>query len=440
MTLVPTTDRWLLSWGAGYAAVGAASLLVPLYAITLGAGAFLVSLIAATAALAGVPGALLWGRLAERTGRHRSFVLISLGLSTIALAAIPFAGTVTVVIVSNAILWFAVSAAAPVLTLLAVADAHEHDWDQRIGVLNTYQGYGWLLGLLAGAAWNALGSRIVPATDAQRLFFFALAATTALAFTTGYRLFPGTAISVAEFGRSRRSIDRLVRGAGRRVGLTPISPLRVFWSARKLHPQALIRAFPGPLIGYLGAIFLAFTGFAIFFGPLPAYLANDVRLGTGDIFTVFLVSSAASAVFYTKAGELSRRRGPYLPQFGALGTRAVLFPIIGATVLLSTAQLPVLLVCFALVGVSWSVIAVTAAGIVTRLAPTNLRGDALGAYTALGGLATGIGSLLGGAIATGYGYIATFGLAGGLVLVGLAIAYQQYAHRNTTPIRSAAME
>lgn len=430
MTLVPTTDRWLLAWGAGYAAVGAASLLVPLYAITLGADAFLVGSIAATAAIAGVPGALLWGRLAERTGRHRSFVLISLGLSTVALATIPFASSVAIVLVANALLWFAVSAAAPVLTLLAVADAHEHDWDQRIGVLNTYQGYGWLLGLLAGATWNALGSTVVPASDAQRLFFFALAATTALAFVTSYRLFPGTAISVVEFGRSRRSIDRLVRGAGRRVGLNPISPLRVFWSVRKLHPRALVHAFPRQLLGYLAAIFLAFTGFATFFGPLPAYLATDVRLGTGDIFTVFLVSSAASALCYTRAGQLSKRRGPYLPQFGALGTRALLFPIIGITTLLPTGELTVLLVCFALVGISWAVIAVTAAGIVTRLAPTNLRGDALGAYTALSGLATGIGSLFGGAIATGFGYIVTFGIAGGLVFVGLAVAYRQYRRRN----------
>lgn len=37
-------DRWLVAWAMGYAAVGAASLLIPLYAISLGAGAFLVGL------------------------------------------------------------------------------------------------------------------------------------------------------------------------------------------------------------------------------------------------------------------------------------------------------------------------------------------------------------------------------------------------------------
>lgn len=433
MRSIPATDRWLVAWGAGYAAVGAASLLVPLYAITLGANAFVVGLIAGTAAIAGVPGALLWGRLAERTGRHRSLVLVSLGLSTLALAGVPLSTSVTAVLVANAVLWFAVSAAAPVLTLLVVADTPERGWDRRIGVLNTYQGYGWLLGLLAGATWNVVGTRLVPATDAQRLFFVVLAATTGVAFLTGYRLLPGTTVSIAEFGRSRRSIDRLVRGAGRRIGLNPISPMRVFWSVRNLHPRAMSRGFPAPLVGYLGATFLSFVGFATFFGPLPAFLATDAGLGTGDIFAVFLVSSAASAILYGRAGRLSSRRGPYLPQFGALGTRVILFPLVGLTVLLPAGSVSLLFVCFALVGVTWAIIAVTVAGIVTRLAPTNLRGEALGAYTALGGLATGLGSLLGGGLATRLGFITTFTIAGAFVLAGLAVAYRQYTQRTATP-------
>jgi hypothetical protein len=55
-------DRWLYGWGVGYAAVGGASLLVPLYALELGGGPALVGLLAAAAAFAGVPGALLWSR------------------------------------------------------------------------------------------------------------------------------------------------------------------------------------------------------------------------------------------------------------------------------------------------------------------------------------------------------------------------------------------
>ena len=52
------------------------------YAIEPGAGPFLVGLLAATAAFAGVPGAVRWGRLAARTGRRRVFVVASLALTS----------------------------------------------------------------------------------------------------------------------------------------------------------------------------------------------------------------------------------------------------------------------------------------------------------------------------------------------------------------------
>lgn len=432
MRVLPAADRWLLAWSTGYAAVGAASLLVPLYAIQLGAGPLEVGLVAATAAIAGVPGALLWGRLAERTGRHRAFVLISLALTAATLAVLPRTRSVTAVLVANAGLWFAVSAAAPVLTLLVVADAQPTDWDRRIGRLNSYQGYGWLGGLLAGAAWNAVGARVVPPTVVLRVFFSVLAATTLIALLAGYRFFPGSTTTIAAFGRSRRAVERLVRGSGRRVGLNPISPLRIFWSVRSLHPRTLLMGVPRSLLSYLVAIFLAFTGFAVFFGPLPTYLTAEAGLTTGDVFLVFLVSSAASALCYTRVGRLASRRGPYLPQFGALVTRVLLFPVVGAIVLLPRHELAVLILSFAVIGTTWAVIAVTAAGIVTRLAPTTLRGDALGAYTALVGLATAIGSLLGGAIATATDYLVTFALAGGLVLLGLVVAYGQYRRRGHT--------
>lgn len=419
-------DRWLYAWSAPYAAIGAASLLVPLYAISLGAGPFLVGLIAATAALAGVPGALLWGRLAERTGRHRRFVLISLGLTGMALLAMPLVPTVDLVIVANAFLWFAVSAAAPVLTLLVVADHEPGHWDARIGLLNTYQGYAWLAGLLAGAAWNALGPRVVPGLDATRLFFFVLAAVTILGYVASYRLLPGTTITIREFTRSRAALDRLARGAGRRIGLNPISPLRIFWGIRRLHPRRFRHGLPGSLARYFAALALAFTGFAVFFGPLPAYLAAEASLDTGDIFAVFLASSAGAAISYTAAGRLATDRGPYIPQFGALGVRAILFPIIAAVAALAVHALPVMLLLFFLIGATWAVIAVTATSIVTRLAPPTIRGDALGLYTAIGGTATAAGSLLGGWIATRIDYLGTFGLAGGLVLVGLVIAYGEY--------------
>ena len=132
------TDAWLYGWALGYAAVGAASLLVPLYAVDFGAGALVVSLIAATAALAGVPGAILWGKLVARTQRRRPFVIVALGLTTGVFLSLPFLASPWTVLAANAALWFVIAAAAPVLNVIVVERYEPSAWSRRFGLLNHY--------------------------------------------------------------------------------------------------------------------------------------------------------------------------------------------------------------------------------------------------------------------------------------------------------------
>lgn len=416
-------DRWLAAWSLGYAAVGASSVLVPLYAIELGAGAFVVSVVAATAAFAGIPGALIWGRLASTTGRYRPFLVGSLALSAAAFVALPLAGSLPAVVAANAALVFAVSAAAPVLALLVVSGHPDSDWDRRIGVLNAWQGYGWLGGLLAGAAWTALSGRYVAAVTAQRWFFYASAATCALATLLAWYWLPGRPeVSLARFGRATTAIEGIQRGAGRGLRLSPFSGLRSFWALRRLHPRALAARLTPQLSAYLAAAALFFTGFAVFFAPLPAYLAADLGMSTDRVFALFVVSSAASAATYGRAGELAAARTPQAVQSAALAVRVVLFPALAFVALLGAFAFSGFVAVFVLLGVTWAAVAVTGTGIVARLAPAAVRGDALGAFTALGGLGTAIGSVLGGVLAAQTSYLVAFGIAGAFVFAGGALA------------------
>jgi MFS family permease len=421
---VSRDDRWLYGWATGYAAVGAASLLVPLYAIELGAGPLLVGLIAATAAFAGVPGAVLWGRLASRTGRRRRFVLIALGATAGMLAVMPLLTTPWLVLAANAGLWFVVAAAAPVLNLVMVESVPADQWESRFGVLNHYQGYGWLAGLLAGAAWSAATTTLVPAVVAQRAFFLlaAAAATAGLGLvrawypdrpTTSERRF------LRRYGRNRL---RSGRGAGRYVRTVPFGPGRAYWAIRAFDLDRARGRFTGRLTVYLAATTLAFVGFATFFGPLPAYLTS-AGFGTDQIFALFVLASAGAAATYARVARAASRVGIRLLQTGALTARAVAFPLVGVAgvALPPTVGFPAVGALFVLVGVTWAVVSITATGLVTRLAPDGVRGEALGAYTALGALGGGLGSALGGVAAGATGYVVTFALAGALVLVGAVV-------------------
>jgi MFS family permease len=434
------SDAWLYGWALGYAAVGAASLLIPLYAIDLGAGALVVSLIAATAAFAGVPGAILWGRLVTRTRRRRPFVLVALGLSAGVFLALPFLGSPWTVLAANAALWFVIAAAAPVLNVVVVEGYDPRAWAGRFGLLNHYQGYGWLAGLVAGGAWSAVaGGRLgLAPLAAKRLFFVGSAVATLAAVLVVVARYPEpVTTSDRRFRRLSGRIRTVGGSPGRAARAIPYGPTRVYRALRDLGVgrradsrraaegmlSRLRRRFPESLVRYLAAATLFFAGFSAFFGPLPAYLV-EAGYATDEVFALFVVSAAASAATYTRAGAVAAARGLLRLQVGALALRAGSFPVVAATgAAVAPPAGPVVVgVLFVLVGASWAVIAVTAAGLVTELAPEPVRAEALGAYTAVGSLGGGIGSVVGGAIAGGVGYLPAFAVAGGAVAVAAYLA------------------
>lgn len=173
-----SSDRWLYAWALGYAAIGAASLLIPLYALSLGADPFVVVALETTAALAGVPGALVWDRLADRTGQRRTFALITLVGTGLTLFTFLALDALPLVFVTNTLFWFLVAASSPVITLFVIETVPEREWEARIGLLNAYQRYGWVGGLVVGTVWVGAVPVRTSTLFAQRSFFVLCALAT----------------------------------------------------------------------------------------------------------------------------------------------------------------------------------------------------------------------------------------------------------------------
>ncbi|MFB6281278.1 MAG: MFS transporter [Haloferacaceae archaeon] len=418
-----SSDRWLYAWALGYAAIGAASLLVPLYALSLGADPFVVGALEATAGLAGVPGALLWGRLADRTGGRRAFALVTLAGTGVTLLAFPLVDGLGLLLATNAAFWFLVAASAPVVTLFVIEGAPEREWEARIGLLNAYQRYGWVGGLAVGAVWIGALSVRTSGLLAARSFFvvcgLAALVATPLAF---YWLPPAATVAPARLTRSSRAIHRLVAGSGRYVKLVPFGTTRAVVALKRLGSGRPLSRFAPPLRRYFLTAFTFSAAFAAFFGPVPAYL-TALGYPPAFVFGFFILSSLASAVAFVPVGRLAGRIHPRSLQLRALVVRVPLFPAVGLVGLLSgfgprTAAIGA---AFALVGLTWAVVAVTGAGLVSRSASRPLRGEALGVYAALSGLGGGIGGLLGGYVAAAAGYVPAFALAGGLVALSAGL-------------------
>lgn len=414
-------NRWLYAWGLGSIAFGGASLLIPLYVVQLGATPVDLGVLASTAAVIGAPGAILFGRLANRVGHRRPLVVVTLATVGLALAAVPLLTSVSAIIVANAALWLVVASVAPVLTMLVVADAPESAWGELIGRLNKYQGYGWAGGLLLGTVWPLLGGQFFEPREVTRALFWILAVCAGTSAVGAARTLPRPEPEPAVTAeRDVRRIARILERSRSGVkGATFVfSPNRLFWTTRRLHPRLIAARLTPTLATYLVAAGVFFTGFAAFWAPLPLFLTNT-GFGSGQVFALYLVSSLGSAVLYEWAGTLTSRYDIRLLQSVALGGRGVLFagvalvPAMGAV----TLQLGGAGIGLVLIGVTWAVIAVVGTAIVTRLAPESIRGEILGVHTALGAVAGGVGGVLGGWMAT-FGYKVAFMVAGGLVVLG----------------------
>jgi MFS family permease len=420
-------DRWLYGWAIGYVSVGAASLLIPLYALSLGGGPLLIGVLASTAAFAGVPGAILWGRLASRTQRRRPFVLVALGLTAIVLFLTPFIETARTLVVANSALWFVVSAAAPVLNLIVVANAPDEEWESRIGRLNTYQGYGWVGGLALGTVWTALVPEFIGPVRAQESLFVLLSVL-ALGGLGIVRLWypESVTVSIAGFRRVYRRLG-LGTTTGRVMRSVPLGLGRAYWALTNVRRHR-IGGFRAQLWRYLGAVGVFSIGFAMFWGLMPVYL-TDVGFTAATVFLLFLIANAGSAASYDRIGILSARFGPDRIQIGALGGRVVLFPGVGLIVGI-TVDAYVLAILFFLIGVTWAVIAVTVTGTVVRLTTATNRAEGLGFHTAAVGIGTGVGSVLGGAVASAVSYTGVFVIAAAFVLVGTGAVVASLAPRD----------
>lgn len=434
--------RWLYAWALASIAFGGASLIVPLYIIELGGDAFVLGVLFAASSFVGIPGALVFGRLADRTGRRRVFVLVAMGLSGLMLIVIPFVETIAAVIFGYAAVWLGFAAAVPVLTLLAIVGAPESEWTHRIALLGKMQGIGWTIGLLLGFALIGILSIFLETILAQRVFLIVCALSSLAGLGLAIRTLPADP-APAEVPSPRR-IRRSRQLAGEfnvRLSSFPFAPTSI--DVRQFHPRRFVDRFTPQLAMYYLAVLLAFTGFGAFFAPLPIYL-GEVGFGSTEIFALYFALNLAAVVFFARSARLTGRFDISTVQVAGLCLRAVAFIAVAAAGLylgagplgLSTAA-----VLFAVIGLTWAVIAVTAAALITHLSPPVIRGEALGMYNALVAMAGGIGGLLGGWLGA-LSYPLAFLLASGLIVVagGVVLLIRRMQRRGRRPVAEASAE
>ncbi|MCR4404471.1 MAG: MFS transporter [Candidatus Acetothermia bacterium] len=412
------TERWFLAFTCAFIAAGSASLLLPLFAATaLGGTVGQIGLMASVASLAGVPFSIIWGRLSDRLGRRKPFILLAFLGSGGALFLMSLSRGMTYLILLNALMNAFWVASAAVSTILAIEGVAREHWESRIGWFNRYTGAGWVSGLALGSVWSRLASGLPD--GGLRALFYPLAALDLAAAVMVLRLirerggpveargFPGVAVVMGNM-----LIERF-----------RYAPFHLYYLAR---PKRLLELFRGEnrfgrkLTRYYRAVVLIFMGLSAFFVPLPIFFREALGMDNAVIYALWMVHSGTSTLVHRQAGRLAERLGNWRVQWLALAVRMAIFPLAALLALAPPAlRIPAIVTFFLFTGTTWAMTNVTSISITAKLAPEEAQGQALGVYNALIGVGWILGSLIGGYVASWLGYLACFSVASAFVLLAL---------------------
>jgi predicted MFS family arabinose efflux permease len=191
-------------------------------------------------------------------------------------------------------------------------------------------------------------------------------------------------------------------------------------SAKNLSPHN----FPRSLKLYYVVTFLAFTGFLTFYTAFPIFLKRELGLTISEVFIVYLASSITSALTYSLAGRWTSLVGGKKIQVMAFVGRIFLFPAVYLVALIDLEFWPMMILLCILhagIGFCWANLSVAGNTIVSCISFKDFRTESLGAYNAIMGIGTIVGSLIGGFVALSLGYEATFVIASVFVVSALVL-------------------
>lgn len=408
---------WFYAYGLANVAAGGSSILLPLYALHLGADAGEVGLLAAAGSIVSIPASILWGLLSDKWGIRKLFIALGFLGTSVSFVLMAFAKSLSWLILVNGLfsLWWIASAS--LATVIIIEKEEKAHWESKIALFNFVVNFGWLVGLAIGFGWSGFSTSFFT-TELSFLSLFLLFGLVSMgAFLASLFLIPGK----GKLKISSLKAPILVRGAltTERFRYLPsriyfiISPGKLISTIKKVSPE---------LSYFLISVVLSFTGFTMFFVPLPVWLKESLGLSDNIIFLLFIINALANTVFNNRAGSTIKNLGNVKAVALSLIARIILFPAVLLPVIFNTTPLTVggIGVVLFLIGLTWTVINIGNSVFLANLASNRLKGQIFGIYNGAIGLSGVLGALTGGYIAKFSGYVGSLICASVLIVAGTA--------------------
>ncbi len=370
-------------------------------------GLFDVGLVTGVAALALIPSQMIWGKLVDSVGRCKPFLVVGFTGMGASIAAIPFAGSVAMLLVVVSFKSVLYAATLPARQLLTVESEERAGWQRGLANMQ-------FLTTLGETAGMGVGTALVASLGFGELFLVSgilcLASAVALGVLAQE---PGLMIQ-----RRLVSLERsvgIIMAVSEYAGYSRLSPGR--WPGRDIS-DILNRSTKYLLVG----IFCFSLAGSAFYSPLPAYFL--MFYSSQAVFFVFFAGSLAGAVAYLLVGRLFRSaaRSLLLSSF----SRMVVLPMLLLGAIGAAPGLAAAAVVLALLEVLWSLFDVSSMFAFLETAKVGRAGF----YGAIVGLGSAGGGFLGGFFSNAWGFAPLFMLCSALCAAALLAFALQFRNRS----------
>jgi MFS transporter, DHA1 family, tetracycline resistance protein len=410
------------------AALGLTPILLPLAAsrdgvghVGLVMGAFNLGAFAAPAV----------GSIADRYAAHRLLAVACAAAMAVSLWLFPLAGPGWQLLLALAD-GAGFAGAVTIANLLIVERRPRAEWNPRLGVLEAALSVGQGGGLFLSSWLTTLSVR-------DGLFLAAIVPAAAIVLAAilvprviGAPAAAGQPLAAAGPGAGQHRLASV----GRVGEWGPASPSRAHHLAHR-RPFAGAAALRGPFGWLLAAWIPAYAGTAVIFALYPVLFQQAFGVPASSSSLAFAIIVLVSLPLFPVAAALSQRRGPAIAMAGALAARVVLLAALAALAAAGRVSAVLPLTAFAGIMFAWSFLSVASPGLTGQLLP-GAEGDAQGLLNASSGIAGLLGSVLGGTIASHFGYAAALALGAGATALGLVIFTATTLRHQPGAVTSAA--
>lgn len=401
------TQRWYFAYLLlGIVTSGMVPVLLPLMMMSVSHELSIVAYVMGTYNV-GLMTSLVWGTLAERQKSYRKLFFISFLISVIAIAVFPFMHSLIGWIVMAFVLGAGSSGAATLASLFIVDFEPSNEWEPRIGMLQSFNGTGQVIGLLLAGVFSTgqfsiglwiAAALLVPALMLSRL---------------GLPAASDPPLGKISKDRAHHLLD--MRALAVFPHVSHPSGFAFHFHALNVNGLRRLPEIIGTPFGrFLLSWFLLALGVAGFFTYFPLMLEHSFGVNTHYSSVIYAVVAGIGILMFVLASRWCSRFGPRRVYLLGLWIRLVGFALlllplivpIGHTFALGATG-------FALIIIGWPILSVAGTSLAAHLSPFS-QGEAMGLFNTALSSATVIGAFLSGPQLAAFGYrsIAIVGLVG----------------------------